>query len=160
MSRTSRVKRGITAVASLGIALLAGTATTAQADPLGGLIINHGTGRCLSIGGQYGPQAVSCDEQDGSQKWRVDRRDDGTVRIVAAWADPYRPCLASYIYGGVSMGSCDDGTNGPIWFIRDGGKLEQFGSEKWCLTVKDGNLGTAPCDSGYNRYQDWILPVS
>ncbi|MFE0376108.1 ricin-type beta-trefoil lectin domain protein [Streptomyces inhibens] len=160
MSRTSWARRRIAVVASLGIALLAGTASTAQADPLGGLIINHGTGRCLAMGGQEGPTADTCDEKNGAQEWKVHRRDDGTVRIEAVWAPDSDRCLASYIYGGVSLGSCDDGSTGPIWDIRDGGKLSHFGDEKWCLTVKDGDLITTDCDSGYNRYQDWVLPVS
>ncbi|MFB7616896.1 ricin-type beta-trefoil lectin domain protein [Kitasatospora sp. NPDC056181] len=157
MRRSSWARRGTAVVASLAITLLAGTATTAHADSPNGRIINHGTGRCLATDGGQQALAAVCDETDSYQQfWTVDRRDDGTVRIQTVMDGK---CLSSYIEGGVSVDDCAEGTTAPVWVMRDGGKFANIGGDEWCLTVSGGDLVTAACDSGYNRYQDWVLPV-
>ncbi|MFE7358535.1 ricin-type beta-trefoil lectin domain protein [Streptomyces sp. NPDC057543] len=156
MSPTSWARRRTAVVASLATALLAGTAATAHADSPEGLIINHGTGRCLATDSRDA-FAATCEENNLYQQWTVVNNDDGTVWIRMA-RYPYQ-CLTSYIQGGVSVGGCEHETTAPNWVMRDGGKFSNLGGDQQCLTVQGGDLITAACASGYNKYQDWILPV-
>lgn len=157
MSPTSWARRRTAVVASLATALLAGTTAMAHADSPAGLIINHGTGRCLATDSRNA-FAATCEENNGYQHWTVVNNNDGTVWIRMAQY-PHQ-CLASYIRGGVMVGDCEHRTTAPNWVMQDGGKFRILGDDpKQCLTVQGGNLITAACASGYNKYQDWILPV-
>ncbi|MFI7089521.1 ricin-type beta-trefoil lectin domain protein [Streptomyces anulatus] len=154
MSRThqARWRAAITAVA---VALLAGTATTAQADDQYGPVrlVNKATGRCLQMGAQDLAHGADCTNHDGQRLMlqRYTSPDGGFHTAKILWSTG---CLTADSLGELSEGRCQDGGDKTTWTVDN--RTTQFENlqlandayNSACLTdlTSEDNFTLEECD--------------
>ncbi|MFI5987866.1 hypothetical protein ACIBEA_44335, partial [Streptomyces sp. NPDC051555] len=108
MSRT-RQARWRAAVTAVAVALLAGTATAAQADDQYGPVrlVNKATGRCLQMEAGDLAHATDCANHDG-QRLMLQRYTNPDGSFDAAKILWSTGCLSADSESGLSRDRCDD----------------------------------------------------
>ncbi|WP_385625051.1 ricin-type beta-trefoil lectin domain protein (plasmid) [Streptomyces sp. P8-A8] len=162
MSRTHQ-RRWRAAVTAVAVALIAGTATAAQADDQYGPVrlVNKATGRCLQMEADSLAHATDCTDHDG-QRLMLQRKmspGGGFDSAKFLWGGE---CLAADGGDTLSAGRCDDVRDETDWSVDNRStqfenlQLSNTAYQNSCLTdlKSENHVTLEECDDG-DSTQRW-----